>query len=208
MQHRVPDQQGQRRLRIEGRQQRVVRIGRILDRPQAGTHVPDARTGKQGRQFVAAGLRDPGYRRNELLAQRGLAEQGRQVEQPAPQVLAHHFLLDRGIEPGRARLAACGRQRQFGGTPLGLAAECEQQGHQPHRFVGRPAVQAAGHGRPLAGDTDGADHPTLDGEADPHAARIETGRHAGASGRRSVNRAPPLGWFPAVSLPPWRSTMP
>jgi hypothetical protein len=84
-------------------------------------------------------------------------------------MFAHHFLLDRGIELCGAGVATRSRQCQFGRTALCLAAECEQQWDQPHRFVSRPAVQASDHGRTFAGDMDRTYPPSLGGEADPHA---------------------------------------
>jgi hypothetical protein len=135
----------------------------------------------------------------------------RQVEQPAPEVLAHDFRLNRGIEPGVThswpRAAASASSPR---TPLGLAAKGEQQRHQPHRRVGlAPAQAVRASGRSLATST----APT-DPRSPPAASARgpdRCPRHVmptGPAAALSLNSAPPLGWLLAVSLPPWRSTMP
>ena len=77
------------------------------------------------------------------------------------------------VKVSSAFLAARSRHRQVGRPTLGLAAEGEQQGHQAHRVVDRPAAKAAGQRRTLARDTHVAHPPALNREPEPDTTGID-----------------------------------
>jgi hypothetical protein len=204
-------QRGMRHPWAGSRRRHGRRIGRIstssrrLPASPCGDR-PAARPGWRG-------PRDPAERGGEFLFQGRFAKQGgRSSSQRQRCSRASPSAAIAGSSRGPS-LAARRRQRQFGARPWALphrrttGAPAPPPRRRPARAARSPAAGVRWPPRradppPSARAGSACSPDRCPAHAPP------TSPPGAASGRRRLNRAPPLGWLPAVSVPPWRSTMP